>query len=74
MTETRIVLRTILRHARVEPSRRRPERVAHHNVFIVPAGGGRVRLQRRATSRRYHQDGGASRARATAHTRPVEPE
>jgi cytochrome P450 family 135 len=45
LTEARIVLRTILRHARLEPSRRRRERVAHRNVFIVPARGARVTLQ-----------------------------
>ena len=47
LTEARIVLRTILRHARIEPSRRHPERVAHRNVFIVPARGGRITLQLR---------------------------
>ena len=47
MAEARIVLRTILRHARIEPSRRRSERVVHRNVFIVPARGGRVTLQPR---------------------------
>lgn len=47
LTEARIVLRTILRHARLEPSHRRPERVAHRNVFIVPARGGRITLQHR---------------------------
>jgi cytochrome P450 len=47
MAEARIVLRTILRHARIEPSRRRSERVVHRNVFIVPARGGRVTLQLR---------------------------
>ena len=49
LTEARIVLRTILRHARIEPSRRRAERVAHRNVFIVPARGGRITLQLRTT-------------------------
>ena len=47
MTEARIVLRTILRHSRVEPSQRRPERVVHRNVFVVPARGGRITLQLR---------------------------
>ena len=50
MTEARIVLRTLLRHARLEPSRHRAERVARRNVFIVPARGGRVTLQPRALS------------------------
>jgi cytochrome P450 len=48
MAEARIVLRTILRHSRIEPSRRRSERVAHRNVFIVPAHGGRITLQLRS--------------------------
>ena len=47
MAEARIVLRTILRRARIEPSPRRSERVARRNVFIVPARGGRVTLQLR---------------------------
>ncbi len=47
MAEARIVLRTILLHARIEPSRRRSERVVHRNVFIVPARGGRVTLRPR---------------------------
>ncbi len=45
LAEARIVLRTILRHARLQPSRRRAERVAHRNVFVVPSRGGRVTLQ-----------------------------
>ena len=48
MAEARIVLRTILRHARIELSRRRPERVVHRNVFIVPAHGGRITLRPRS--------------------------
>ena len=56
MAEARIVLRTILRQARIEPSRRRAERVARRNVFIVPARDGRVTLQLRTTEtdRRQH--------------------
>ena len=56
MAEARIVLRTILRQARIEPSRRRSERVAHRNVFIVPARGGRVTLQRRTSEGNRRQD------------------
>ncbi len=56
LTEARIVLRTILRHARVESSRRRPERVAHRNVFVVPARGGRITLQPRTTDSNHHPD------------------
>ena len=49
MAEARIVLRTILRRARLEPSGRRSERVARRNVFIVPARGGRVTLRLRGS-------------------------
>ena len=54
LTEARIVLRTILRHARLEPSRRRSERVAHRNVFIGPARGGRITLQLRTPHPNHH--------------------
>ncbi len=54
LTEARIVLRTILRHARLEPSRRRSERVAHRNVFVVPARGGRITLQHRTPQPNHH--------------------
>ncbi len=47
LTEARIVLKTILRHARLEPTNRRSERVAHRNVLIGPARGGRITLQHR---------------------------
>ena len=56
LNEARIVLRTILRHARLEPSRRPPERVSRRNVFVVPARGGRITLQPRtpdANDRHY---------------------
>lgn len=56
MAEARIVLRTILRQARIEPSPRRAERVARRNVFIVPARGGRVTLQRRTSEGNRRQD------------------
>jgi cytochrome P450 len=48
MAEARVVLRTLLRRARLEPSRERAERVARRNVFIVAARGGRVTLRPRA--------------------------
>ena len=56
LNEARIILRTILRHARLEPSRRPPERVSRRNVFVVPARGGRITLQPRtpdANDRHY---------------------
>jgi cytochrome P450 family 135 len=57
LSEARIVLRTILRHARLEPSHQRAERVAHRNVFIVPARGGRITLQPRTPPpRQKHGD------------------
>jgi len=54
LNEARIVLRTILRHARLVPSRRRAERVVHRNVFVVPARGGRITLQLRTPDSNYH--------------------
>ena len=46
LIETRIVLRTMLRHALL-PTRRRPERIARHTVTIVPAHGATITLERR---------------------------
>jgi cytochrome P450 family 135 len=54
LTEARIVLRTILRHARLEPTHRRAERVAHRNVLIAPAHGGPVTLQPRTPHPKHH--------------------
>jgi cytochrome P450 len=57
LTEARIVLRTILRHARLQPSNKRAERVAHHNVLVIPARGGRITLQPRTPPpRQKHGD------------------
>jgi cytochrome P450 family 135 len=50
LIETRIVLRTMLRHARIVPTRRPPERIARHTVTIVPAHGATVTLERREAS------------------------
>ena len=50
LIETRIVLRTMLRHAHILPTRRRPERIARHTVTIVPAHGATITLQRRPAS------------------------
>jgi cytochrome P450 family 135 len=47
LVEARIVLRTILRTARLAPSSRRPERIGRNNVILAPAHGGSVRLDRR---------------------------
>jgi cytochrome P450 len=48
LLETRVVLRTMLRHARLLPTRRRAERIARHTVTIAPARGAIVTLERRA--------------------------
>ena len=54
LTEARIVLKTILRHARLQPSHQRSERVAHRNVLIAPAHGGRITLQHRTPHPDHH--------------------
>jgi cytochrome P450 len=46
LLEMRIVLRTMLRDARLLPTRRRAERVARHTVTIAPARGATVTLDR----------------------------
>lgn len=56
LMETRIVLRTMLRQARLMPSFKRAERVARHTVTIVPARGGTITLtRRRLTPRSAHR-------------------
>ena len=47
LVETRIVLRTMLRHARLLPTNRRAERIARHTVTIAPGRGATVTLERR---------------------------
>ena len=46
LIEARVVLRTILRTARLARSPRRSERIGRNNVLIAPARGGSVRLDR----------------------------
>ena len=66
LLESRIVLQTILRHARLMPTDERPERVARRTVTIVPARGGRVTLTRRGpTARREERDTARPRAAGT---------
>ncbi len=61
LLETRIVLRTILRHAHLMPTDKRSERVARHTITIVPSGGGTVTLKRRQpTTRPVHPAGADS--------------
>ncbi|MGA5463165.1 cytochrome P450 [Mycobacterium sp. NPDC050041] len=55
--ESRIVLATILRTARVEPTTERSERIGRSTVTIVPARGARIVLDRRRAPAR----GSASR-------------
>ena len=52
LLEIRVVLQTILRHARIVPTDDRPERIARRTVTIVPARGGRVTLARRGAAAR----------------------
>jgi cytochrome P450 len=48
LLEMRVVLRTMLRRARLLPTSRRAERIARHTVTIAPARGAIVTLERRA--------------------------
>jgi cytochrome P450 len=50
LLEMRVVLRTILRHARLVPTSRRAERIARHTVTIAPARGAIVTLEHRASN------------------------
>ncbi|HKG38094.1 MAG TPA: cytochrome P450 [Conexibacter sp.] len=52
LIETRIVLRTMLRHAHLVPTRRPSERIARHTVTIVPAHGATITLERRSAAAR----------------------
>ena len=51
LLETRTVLRTILRHAELQPTSKRSERIARHTVTIVPGDGAMITLERRPRSR-----------------------
>lgn len=65
LIETRIVLRTILRHAHLMPTTKRPERTARHTITIVPAHGGTITLTpRRPTTRPHHHPADPIRASA----------
>ena len=48
--ETKVVLRTVLAHARLRAAAPEPERVRLHHVVMVPARGGRVVLEERLTA------------------------
>ena len=50
LLETRIVLRTLLRRAELQPTNKPSERVARHTVTIVPADGAMITLKRRSST------------------------
>jgi cytochrome P450 len=67
MTETRIVLSTILRCARVQPTTDRPERIGRSTVTIVPARGARtVLMPRHQTAGNAARTGAGSEANTAA--------
>jgi cytochrome P450 family 135 len=57
LIEARIVLRTILRHAELLPTRERSERIGRRNVTIVPARGARITLKKLPPGSRRTRDG-----------------
>ncbi len=64
--EARIVLRTLLRHAELLPTRERSERIGRRNVTIVPARGARITLKKLPPAARRTRDGETTAA-AAAH-------
>ena len=66
LIEARVVLRTMLRHAELLPTRERPERIGRRNVTIVPARGARITLTKRPSATRPMR-AGQSTATAAAH-------
>jgi cytochrome P450 family 135 len=71
LLETRIVLRTILRHAQLTPSHKRSERVARHTITIVPARGGTITLSRRPPATGPGHDPAADQERRSEQKSPV---
>ncbi len=57
LIEARIVLRTLLRHAELLPTRERSERIGRRNVTIVPARGARITLKKLPPAARRTRDG-----------------
>jgi len=57
LIESRVVLRTMLRHAELLAARERSERIGRRNVTIVPARGGRITLKKRPPAARRTRDG-----------------
>lgn len=66
LTEARIVLRTMLRHAELLPTPERSERIGRRNVTIVPARGARITLKKLPPAARRTRDGETTAA-AAAH-------
>jgi cytochrome P450 family 135 len=66
LIEARVVLRTMLRHAELLPTRERSERIGRRNVTIVPARGGRITLKKLPPAAWRTRDGGTMAA-AAAH-------
>ena len=66
LIEARIVLRTMLRHAELLPTRERSERIGRRNVTIVPARGARITLKKLPPAVRRARDGETTAA-AAAH-------
>jgi cytochrome P450 family 135 len=66
LIEARVVMRTMLRHAELLPTRERSERIGRRNVTIVPARGGRITMTKRPPAIRRTRDGETAAA-AAAH-------
>jgi cytochrome P450 len=65
LTEARVVLRTMLRHAELLPTRERSERVGRRNVTIVPARGARITLNKLPPAARPARHGHTTATAAT---------
>jgi len=66
LIEARVVLRTMLRHAELLPTRKRSERIGRRNVTIVPARGARITLKRLPLAARRTHDGETTATPETA--------
>jgi cytochrome P450 family 135 len=65
LIEARIVLRTMLRHAELLPTRERSERIGRRNVTIVPSRSARITLKKLPPAAQRTRDGETT-ATATA--------
>jgi len=59
LIETRIVLRTILQHAQLQPTNKPSERIARHTVMIAPANGAKITLHARPRTAQSKRPSGA---------------